>query len=355
MKTPHTLSRRKILSGSAMVSTAGLLVAGTTAQFQDIETGEASFAAGNWARAVFSRENPSLDLLDVNGKITTVSTSNSAEVIGPTETKFSNLSGPYYAPYVYQEADLRLIDFVNGNKIILDTPTGTSYSPYTGRSVLTTGQWITSDGTDTDVSVFYIAKNGTSINRVVPRSPTSGNTVNISTSDVSEVASISNGVASLLGVADLNGDGERELYVVAASGEIKFLPLGGSSLQSTSSDALGTMNAAGAPRPTHINSYGIGIPYIYQGEIKLLYHDGGYQTTAAFSYSEVTSENKPAEAPVRICDYDGDGKGEILYVTKGTDNELHYADIPSDSSQSATSGSSTNSGVTTANMKTGVL
>lgn len=349
----YSLSRRKMLGGFAALGGSGLLA--SPGGFSDTEAGDASVTAGNWTRAVFSRGSPSMDLLDVNGVTTSVSINSGAEVTGPTEVGFSNLSGPYYAPYVYQESDLRLVDFVNGTTIILDTPSGTSYSPYIGRSVLTTGKWVDSNGADTAVSVFYIAKNGTSINRVVPTSPSSGNTVSLSTSDIEEIVTISSGIASLLGIADLNQDGERELYVVTTNGDIKYLSLGGSTLQATGSDTLETLNAAGAPRPTYISNYGTAIPYAFQGDIKLLYYDSGYQTTTAFTYTGVSSEDSPAEAPIRICDYDGDGQGELLYVTQGTNNELRYADIPTLVTDSVNSGNATSSNVTTANTKTGVI
>jgi flagellin-like protein len=233
-------------------------------------------------------------------------TSNEPGALGPVRDIDSD--GVSELPYVTTGGDIKTLDG-DGTTETLATGSDVSGGGIRGtKTKLAVGSW---DGTPT--SVLFVDTND-NLWGVEPDGTTTQHTSGT-------------GVQAVVGIADMDGDGDDDLIYAGSSQTVKYLDSSGSSPESVANGDVGS-NSAG--------SGGIGV-----GRIADFDGDGTVQVVAASTGNDIkligestgdggegtrtiTAPNVQ-KASVSTGDVDGDGDLEIVYVDKSTHN-LRYID-----------------------------
>lgn len=214
------------------------------------------------------------------------------ETIGPATVDFDG-DGTADVPYSPDGSTIALTDgsgtrTLNGT--LYDTP-----------SRLWTGAWNGSG----DAVYYASASNSKNVRRVVPGG--------------SPARAVTTKAGAVVGVADLNGDGARELLVVGGSQQIRIAFQNGTARKADVSVA--TTNAVGSP--ADFDGDGVRrIPLVGSSNNLDLTHvdaDGSVTTTKVVGGVEKTG--------VASLDWDGDGTPEILYVDASSHRLMYVDDV----------------------------
>jgi flagellin-like protein len=206
-------------------------------------------------------------------------------------------------PYVDSGGDLKTNDSNGEVQTLVDrSAVASKEQPDTDKTLMATGSW---DGSPT--SVFYANADHDRIYRVEPGgSPTL-------VEDLS-----SNGVNSVLGMGDIDGDGTDELVYADGSQEIRYLESSGT--VETTGFTSGSSTGIGNGQLWDWDSDGKEEVVVVDGsnDVRLLDDTGAEATPAQSSVGA-------AKSPLTIADVDDDGENEIVYIDDST-AELRYID-----------------------------
>lgn len=260
----------------------GSSLSGVLDQAGSIVTGPASAVAGDGGET--------LDL-NVGG----------AQALGSTGD--TDGDGLVELPYVDGSGDLRMNDSDGEDQQLVDRgAVASTAKPDTDKTLLATGSW---QGSST--AVFYTDADHEAIYRVGP-----GGTPTL-VQDVS-----ANGANSVLGIGDIDGDGDDELVYADGSQEIRYLEAGGTvkSTGFTSGSSTGIGNGPLAD----IDGDGTAEAIVVDGsnDVRLVDSSGATATPAQSSVDA-------AKSPATATDVDGDGDREIVFVDASS-TDLQYID-----------------------------
>lgn len=244
--------------------------------------------------AVYADDGDTLTVLYADGTTGSLGVTGSVSHVG----RAADLDGDgrLEAPYVTTDGALRIAG-TNGTVRTLASDADT------GKGVIATGDW---DG-DGRVSVYYEAASDGNLYRVqTGTSPTA-----VTGPDGGALAT--NGV---VGVADYDGDGTRDLLFLGSSSTLKYYD--GATVSSTGFSSFGSNYGLGVGAPADFDGDGVPrVPYVTGSQtLGLLAADG--------SKTPVAAKQTPAKAPVGHGDWTGDGSPDILYVGSD-DSHLQYA------------------------------
>jgi len=181
-----------------------------------------------------------------------------------------------------------------------DIPDAVEYQ----KTRLAGGRW-----NGSDASVFFVDQNHATIYRVAPgESPTA-------------VATPGNGAQAVVGVGDIDGDGDDELVFADGSQQLRYLESDGST-HNVDSGQTGSNNGIGSGSLIDVD--GDGTP-------ALVAVDGGNEVIVnrrpSGGGTTVFSATDAAKSPPTAADVDGDGSVEVVYVDRSSE-ELRYIDDP---------------------------
>lgn len=220
-------------------------------------------------------------------------------VLGPHHIDFDGDARPE-VPYVDSAGDLRLVDSSNQTRTLRTS--SDTHPPVTSQSRIRVGQWgsdryavLYPNSGETDV---YAAENETGPSR--------------------HLHSSGDGVGSVAGVADIDGDGDDELVFGDASQQLRYVEPDGSEVK-IKNGGFGKNNAPGIGTPRDFDGDGTArIPYVDSSNNLILIDASGTKTTIIDSNDQVVDKT-----PVASTDWDDDGELEIMFVSNG---DLYYAD-----------------------------
>ncbi|GGM70433.1 archaellum component FlaG (FlaF/FlaG flagellin family) [Halarchaeum rubridurum] len=216
--------------------------------------------------------------------------SNEPQVVGSATVDFDG-DGTFGVPYV-QNDTLHLVDGT-------DAPQTLPGDPPSSESHLATGSW-----NGSGPSVFYVGPNK-DLRRTGPDA-TSGTLV-------AEVSS-TQGAGSVLGVADYDGDGTRDIIYLGSSGGLYYV----SPDETPASVGVSAANTYAAGQPTEF--YGDGtvyVPYIGgSGYVHLADSDNNKR--------QLTTETKASNTGLSVDDVDRDGEPEVVFVDSSSSTSLRY-------------------------------
>ena len=234
-------------------------------------------------------------------------------------------------PAVDGSGDLVVSDSDGARQTVVDrSDVPNAEQPDTDKTLMATGNW---DGSPQ--SVFYANENHNDIYRVTPGgSPTL-------------VASLDgNGVNSVLGPGDIDGDGTDELVYAGGSQEIRYVEPGGTT--ETTGFTSGSSTGIGNGPLVDFDGDGTDSALVVDGsnDVRLVEADGAVRKPAQSSVDA-------AKSPVTAADVDGDSAMEIVYVDASS-STLRYIDEVGESPAIGTLRHDTGSTVT-ADKDTGVV
>ncbi|QLC34944.1 PKD domain-containing protein (plasmid) [Halarchaeum sp. CBA1220] len=261
-----------------------------------VGVGGAAADASTTPVAAYADDGGTLTVLYADGTTASLGVTGSISHVG----RVADLDGDgrLEAPYVSTDGALRIVD-MNGTTRTLTTDADT------GKDVIATGDW---DG-DGRVSVYYEGASDGRLYRVqAGTSPTA-----VTGPDGGTLAT--NGV---VGVADYDGDGTRDLLFLGSSSTLKYYD--GATVETTGFSSFGSNYGLGVGAPADFDGDGVPrVPYVTGSQtLGLLAADG--------SKTPVDAKQTPAKAPVGHGDWTGDGSPDVLYV--GSDDfHLQYASL----------------------------
>jgi len=209
-------------------------------------------------------------------------------------------------PYVDSSGNLKVNDSDGEVETLVDrSAVAAEKYPDTDKSLMATTSW---QGSRT--SVFYANENHGKIYRVRP-----GGSPQL-VADVS--GGSADGVNSVLGTGDIDGDGDDELLHADASQEIRYLNQDGT--VETTGFTSGSSSGIGNGQLWDYDGDGKEEVVVVDGsnDVRLVDDTGAVATPAQ-------SQVDAAKSPVTITDVDDDGENEIIYVDEST-AELRYID-----------------------------
>lgn len=241
--------------------------------------------------SVYADSSDTVTVLYENG--TTKSLGVTAEVVGPMADVDGD--GTLEVPYVDSNNNLYILG-LDGESETLVNGNAAKQKDY-----IATGDW-NDDGT---TSVFYENTSDGKLYRV----ESGGSPKAVLGPDGKKIAT-----NSVLGVADYDGDGDRDLVFLGSSDTAKYYD--GETINSTGFSSFGSNNGLGVGEPTSFEDRGVRIPYITgSNNLALLAADGGKEKLN-------TNYGKAVKAPVAAVDWNGDGRKELMHVN--TDNNEIY-------------------------------
>jgi len=227
--------------------------------------------------------------------------------------------GSTEVPYIDETGDLRINDSTGETQTLVDaSEVSTDARPDTNKTLVATDSWLGSD-----TSVFYANEDHDEIYRVEPgESPTRVQDENGNDVDVA-----SNGVNSVAGTADIDGDGVDELVYTDSSQTIRYIEPDGT--VRTTGQGVGSSTGIGNGN-AFIDTDGDGTEEVIivdgSNDVRLV-EAGGTVHDPPLAQSEVNA----AKSPVTADDVDDDGNLEIVYTDDDTVNDndqgnLYYID-----------------------------
>ena len=236
------------------------------------------------------------------GSVTTVPGTTDVAAVGGLGADVSG-DGTADIPYVDTTGTIRVVD-ADGDATVLATSSDIGGTIATDETRLTTGTW---QGSPT--SVFFVDQNHDTLYRVA-----SGGSPHI-------VATPGNGVQSVTGIGDIDGDGTAELVFADGSQQLRYLEPTGST-SNVVDGQTGSNNGIGAGSLADFDGDGTTAVVAVDGsnDIKINRQPSGGGTT-------ILSGPDAAKAPVTAVDVDGDNALEIVYVA-ASGGDLRYVDDP---------------------------
>jgi hypothetical protein len=230
-----------------------------------------------------------LTVLYENG--TTQSLGVSPNVIGPMADIDDD--GTLEVTYIDQSNDLHAVGLDGSSETLVS---GTATGGY-----IAVGDW-NGDGT---TAVYYKDSGNGKLFRV----ESGGTPEPVRDSSGNEIAT-----NSPLGVADYDGDGDRDLIYLGSSSTVKYYD--GNTTYTTGFSSFGSNNGLGIGEPATFQNRGVRVPYITgSNNLALLAADGSKEKLNQ-------SYGKAAKAPVAATDWNGDGTHELMHVRKDN-NEIY--------------------------------
>jgi|GEM_PF-3367830 len=236
------------------------------------------------------------------GSVTTVPGTTDVAAMGGLGADVSG-DGTADVPYVDTTGTIRVVD-ADGDATVLATSSDIGGTIATDKTRLTTGTW---QGSPT--SVFFVDQNHDTLYRVAP-----GGSPQV-------VATPGNGVQSVTGIGDIDGDGTGELVFADGSQQLRYLEPSGST-SNVVDGQTGSNNGIGAGSLADFDGDGTTAVVAVDGsnDIKINRQPSGGGTT-------ILSGPDAAKAPVTAVDVDGDDAFEIVYVAASS-GDLRYVDDP---------------------------
>jgi hypothetical protein len=220
-------------------------------------------------------------------------------VLGPRRVDFDG-DGRKEVSYVTTDGDLRLIDAKNRSEMWRTS--SDPHPPEASKARLDVGAWNGSEfavlyANDAETEL-YAAENA------------SGPSTRAHYSD--------DGVGSVAGVADIDGDGADELVFGDASQQLRYVEPNGTEVK-IPGGGYGTNNAAGIGTPRDFDGDGKArVPFVDGSSSLKLTDASGNVTTVIKSTNQDVDKTH-----VTATDWDDDGELEIMFVSGG---KLYYAD-----------------------------
>jgi len=206
-------------------------------------------------------------------------------------------------PYVTSSGAVKVVD-PRGTKRTLATDSDISDAVEYQQTRLASGRW-----NGSDPSAFFVDQNHATIYRVAPgESPTA-------------VATPGNGAQAVVGVGDIDSDGDDELVFADGSQQLRYLESDGST-HNVDDGQTGSNNGIGSGSLIDVDGDGIPALVAVDGsnEVVVNRRPSGGGTT-------VFSATDAAKSPPTAADVDGDGSVEVVYVDRSS-GELRYIDDP---------------------------
>lgn len=217
----------------------------------------------------------------------------------------SDGDGATEVPHVQSGGDLRITDSNNQTQTLVDASNVSAATPDTDKSLMATVTW-----NGTGPSVLYANAGGDAIYRAAAGSgPT----------EVAEMPS--NGVHSVHGVGDIDGDGTVELVYAGSSQTVRYVEVDGSK-QSTGYTSTGQNNGIGSGPVTDIDGDGTDESIDVSGSNNVVFVDSGGKE-AIPAQSSVSA----AKSPVTPADVDDDGDREIVYIDSSSGTLTYIDDV----------------------------
>lgn len=238
-------------------------------------------------------------LMSVSRSATQTFDTTDIAVLGPHPVDFDGDARPE-VPYVDSAGDLRLVD--SNNQTQTWRTSTASYPPVTSQSRLGVAQW----GSD-QYAVLY---------------PNSGETdayaAENQTGPSRHLHNSGDGVGSVAGVADIDGDGDDELVFGDTSQQLRYVEPDGSEVK-IQNGGFGKNNAPGIGTPRDFDGDGEArVPFVDgSNNLKLIDADGNTVTVID------SNDQNVHKTTLASTDWDDDGELEIMFVSAG---ELYYAD-----------------------------
>lgn len=240
-----------------------------------------------------NRSTGALSSVDRDGTVTTYGISDPA-AIGPKHADLDG-DGDLEVPFVDTGNTLHVIDENDAS------PTAITGDVNITNTVLAVGTWNGDTGisyvNDTDGTIYHVDTTSLSATQV-----TSGGTPTSAT--------------SVLGIVDVNGDGDTDVLYVDENGDLAFVDDG-------SSNAVGVAVATdpgvgGGAARDHTRDGAVRTPYVTTGDDVALVDQSGTTETLATGVA--------VQTPVAAFDVTGDDRLEVVYVDSST-NELAYVTL----------------------------
>ena len=243
-----------------------------------------------------------------DGNTTKISASN-VQALGPPGT---DLTGDGFGnqPYL-KDDDLRVVDDNGNTQTLVDSDNvADEKEPRTEETLMATGTW-----NGSDMSVFYANEDESKIYRVdAGGSPTA-------------VANPADGTNAVMGIGDIDGDGQEELLFVDGSQQVRYVDDDNNTIKKLDNANAGSDDGIGAGQLPEFNGKEWALIADGSGYIVLVTDDGGNQTKT-IKPDELAGNNKTAaKAPLTAADVDGDGALEIVYV-EASGKKVRYVDDP---------------------------
>jgi hypothetical protein len=253
----------------------------------------------DYSNTVLFVDPDSGNLMSVSRDATLTYDASNATVLGPKRVDFDG-DGRKEVPFVSSTGDLVLIDGQNRTEI-WRTSTAT-HPPEASKARLGVGVW-----NGSEFAAMYANDDETELYGA--ETATGPSTLFHSSGD---------GVGSVAGVADIDGDGDAELVFGDASQQLRYVEPNGTEVK-IPGGGYGTNNAPGIGTPRDFDGDGKArVPFVDgSNNLKLTDADGNVTTIIDSGNQQV------AKTHVAATDWDDDGELEIMFVSGG---ELWYAD-----------------------------
>ncbi len=214
----------------------------------------------------------------------------SAEVLGNTGDIDGD--GRTELPYVDSSGNLQVNDSSGQTETLVDASSVSQGDPETTNSLMATGTW---NGSDT--AVFYADDSRNAIYRVSP----GGSPTEVTSGDGS-----SNGIQSVLGFGDIDGDGTDELVFADDSQNVQYLDPDGTKSGNIFTSTGNNNGIGNGPLPDP-DGDGTDEAVVVTGSNEVALVDtGGLDATL--------TSGGAAKSPATAADVDDDGSLEIVFV-----------------------------------------
>lgn len=241
----------------------------------------------------------------VNGSKALLPTPGTVEALGPATVDLTD-DGKTDIPYVNDSGVLKL---TNTSNETAELATGADISGDIAKSKtrLATGTW-----NGSSPAVFFVDATHDKIYRVTD------------TGAVAEVADPSDGAQAVVGVGDIDGDGEAELVFADGSQYLRYLEQNGS-IRKIDDGQLGSNNGIGAGPLVDFDDDGVARVVSIDGSnnVKIAgesVSDGGEGTT-------VLTAPDAKKSPPTVVDINSDGTREIIYIGKDNGHIKYIEDF----------------------------
>jgi hypothetical protein len=209
-------------------------------------------------------------------------------------------------PYVTASETVEVVD-ADGETTTIADSSDIPGSIETSKTRLTTGDW-NGDGT---AAVFFVNQNHDTLWKATPSgSPT-------------QVMSPGDGVQSVVGIEDVDGDGTDDLVYADASQQLRYRDGQTGSIEVVNNGQTGSNNGIGSGSIEHIGGNASIVAIDGSNDLVINQEPNGGGTTTI-------SAVDAAKAPVTVADVDDDGEEEVVYVDLN-DGRMRFVDDPLDS------------------------